>query len=133
MFFQVPEHKELRVGLTDLLNQPTRNQPDLNGWTTVEILTQCTTTPTDENPIPQPDLAEPIVDETSAQCTTLLGDENENPFALTDEQFNELLKGLEEIDDKFLRDFEESGIPVDCDIDTELNAVLNMCVGDYMV
>ncbi len=121
------------MGLTDLLNQPTRNQPDLTKWTTVEVLTHGSTAPMDENPIPQPDGSEPIAYETSTQCTTLSGDANENPFALTDDQFNDLLKGLEEIDDKVLRKFEESVIPVDCDIDIELNAVLDMCVEDYIV
>ncbi len=111
----------MAVNLTNILGQPIRSQQDPIHQVVVDPPIppiQCTVTVVDERPIGLNNGTVPT---------------NENPFALTDAEFDELLKGLEESGDEFLRDFEESGIPVHCDIDTELNAVLNMCVEDYVV
>ncbi len=70
--------------------------------------------------------------------------ENENPFGLTNEEVDELLKGLEGIDyeelkglegtDKGLPEYPEgSGVPSGHYIDTELDSVLNMTLDDFIV
>ena len=74
-------------------------------------------------------------------CTVSL---NENPFGLTNEEIDELLKGLEGTDyeelkgpegtDKGLPKYPEgSGVPSGHYIDTELDSILNMNVGDFIV
>ena len=95
----------MRVTLTDILNQPIQSQQDPVDRTVVDPPTQCTVTvPLDEN-----------------------------PFSLTDEEFDKLLKGLEESGDEPLKGLEESGVSSGYDIDAELDSVLNMCVEDFVV
>ncbi len=90
----VQVHRRMRVTLTDILGQPVQSQQDPVGRTVVDPPTQCTVTvPLDEN-----------------------------PFGLTNEEIDELLKGLE-----------GSGVSSGYDIDAELDSVLNMCVEDFVV
>ena len=108
----------MRVTLTDILDQPVQSQQDSVQRPVADPLTQCIVT------VP--------VDETSIQCTVTVP-VDENPYALTDEQFDELLKGLEESGDELLRGLEESGVSSGYDIDAELDTILNMCVEDFVV
>ncbi len=110
----VTVQKRMTVALTDVLRDPVRSQRD--------PLTQTA--------------ADPPV-----QCTVSL---NENPFSLTNEEIDELLKGLEGIDYEELKDPEGtdkglpkypegSGVPSGHYIDTESDSILNMSVDDFMV
>ena len=72
----------------------------------------------------RPEVAESTVtpiQEPKADLDVLLGD---NPFGLLDDEINELLRGLEAIN------YQEIG---DIDMDSELSAVLNMDVSDFVV
>ena len=56
-----------------------------------------------------------------------------NPFGLTNDEIDELLKGLEGIRNEILKGLEESCVSEDHSADAELNSVLDMCVEDYIV
>ncbi len=65
------------------------------------------------------------------ECATI-GPMDVNPFGLTNDEIDELLKGLEGIGNRILK--EESGASAGrSSVDTELDSVLNMCVEDYIV
>ena len=95
----------MTVTLTNILSPLTQSHQDPVNQTVVDPPTQCTAT----------------------------GPLDENPFCLTNEEIDELLKGLEGIGDGVLKGPEGSGVSAGHSIDTELDSVLNMCVEDYVV
>ncbi len=79
---------------------------------------------------------EPRIEVVPSTEWTATGPLNESPFSLSNDEIDELLKGLEGIENGILK--EEGDVPADrTDIDTELDGVLDsaldMCVEDYIV
>ena len=121
----VTVQKRMTVALTDVLRDSVRSQWDPLAQTAVGQSQQDPLTQTAADP----------------PCTVSL---NENPFGLTNEEIDELLKGLEGIDyeelkglegtDKGLPKYPEgSSVPSGHYIDTELDSILNMDVDDFIV
>ncbi len=144
------EPEKMVVALVDILQCPNQSQQDSSDQATVEVVVPL-------NPIQdQPELfAETTVGPVAALnpnqsqqdlfTQTVTGPTvslNENPFDLTNEEIDELLRGLEGIDYEGVKALGETdnGLPrcpegsdVPHYIDSELANVLNMDVDDFIV
>ncbi len=167
----VIKRERMVVALVDVLHCPIQSQQDSSAQTTVEpvvplnpvqsqqdLFAQTTVEPVVSlNPVQsQQDLfaqttVEPVVSLNPVQSQqdsftqTVAGPTvslNENPFNLTNEEIDELLRGLDEIDYEEVRALGETdnclpgcseGSSVPHYIDSELASVLNMNVDDFIV
>ncbi len=146
----VSKRKKMIVALVDVQHYPVQSQQDSFAQTTVEPIVSLNPVQSQQDSFAQTTV-EPIVSLNPVQsqqdsfAQTTVGPTvslNENPFDLTNEEVDELLRGLEEINYEEVRALGETdnGLPgcpegsgVPHYIDSELASVLNMNVDDFIV
>ena len=146
----VIKRERMVVALVDVLHCPIQSQQDLSAQTTVEPVVPLNPVQSQQDLFAQTTV-EPVVSLNPVQSQqdsftqTVAGPTvslNENPFNLTNEEIDELLRGLNEINYEEVRALggtdnglpgcpEGSGVPHY--IDSELASVLNMNVDDFIV
>ncbi len=135
------KREKMVVTLVDVLQYPIQSQRDSSDQATVESVVPL-------NPIQnQPELfaqttmepvasLNPIQSQQDSFTQTVTGPTvslNENPFSLTNEEIDELLRGLDEIDYEEVRALGGTDSSVPHYVDSELTSVLNMDVNDFIV
>ena len=125
----VSKREKMVVALVDVQYYPVQSQQDSSAQTTVEPTVSLNPVQSQQDSFAQ----------TTVGPTVSL---NENPFDLTNEEVDELLRGLEEINYEEVKALGETdnGLPgcpegsgVPHYIDSELASVLNMDVDDFIV
>ncbi len=146
----VIKRERMVVALVDVLHCPIQSQQDSSAQTTVEPVVPLNPVQSQQDLFAQTTV-EPVVSLNPVQSQqdsftqTVAGPTvslNENPFNLTNEEIDELLRGLDEIDYEEVRALggTDNGLPgcpegssVPHYIDSELASVLNMNVDDFIV